>query len=59
MVQKKKLSPETKGIWLGIHLWSKTGLAELGKRLTIARKKLKLIFLCVCVYMLACTLALC
>lgn len=29
MVQKKKLHVETKGIWLGISLWSKTGVAKL------------------------------
>lgn len=29
MVQKKKLNVETKGIWLSISLWSKTGLAKL------------------------------
>lgn len=36
MVEKKKLNPEAVGVWPGIHLWSKTGLAELGKGLTIA-----------------------
>lgn len=29
MVQKKKLYVETKGIWLGVSLWSKIGLAKL------------------------------
>lgn len=44
MMQKKKHSPETKGIWVSINLWSK---AELDKGLT-AWKRLKLIF-CACV----------
>lgn len=36
MVQKEKLSANAASIGPGVHLWSKAGLQELGKGLSIA-----------------------
>lgn len=36
MVQKEKLSANAASIGPGVHLWSKAGLEELGKGLSIA-----------------------